>query len=231
MKRTILYGSQRTEEWFACRCGRLTASNLHFVMSKPKAKKDGTASTAASSEATGRMNYRVRVALEQITQVADREEAVLTPEMRRGEEREPNARMHYEIQTGNEIEMVQFVHFDELMIGCSPDGMIGNDGMIETKCGNQATHLEYLQRETVPPEYKWQVQGSLWVTGRSWLDFITYHPDFPEELRLGVLRVERDEAMIAELQAECRRFLTDVAVTRAHIESMVAARRGLQEAA
>jgi len=229
--RIVVPGEQRTDAWFAARCGRITASNMHCVMAKAKEKKDGTESTAASSEATTRMNYRVRCAIEQVTRIADREEAFKSPEMKRGEEREPAARMHYEIATGIELGMVQFIYLEDLMIGCSPDGLVGDDGLIEVKCGNLATHLSYMLRNTAPPEYKWQIQGSLWVTGRSFCDFVSYHPDFPEELRLTMIRVKRDEQMIKDLQAGCLKFLADVAVTKQLIERLMADRRGIQEAA
>jgi hypothetical protein len=229
--RITLYGDQRTDDWFDVRCGKITMSNAQCVMAKAKVKKDGTESTAASSEATTRMNYRVRVALEQVTGIPDREEAFKTIEMKRGEEREPLAAMHYEIETGNEIEPVKFVYLEGLAIGCSPDGLVGKTGMIETKSGNRATHLEYMQRTTVPPEYHWQVQGSLWVCEREWCDFLSFHPDFPPELQLNVLRVWRDDDAIKELVAGCGRFLLDVAKTRELIETLMAERRQLKEAA
>jgi hypothetical protein len=229
--RIYLLGEQRTDEWFNLRCGRITMSNAHHVMAKAKAKKDGTPSTAASSEATTRMNYRVRVALEQATGLPDREEAFKTIEMKRGEEREPAAAMHYEIETGNEIEPVQFVYLEGIAVGCSPDGLVGKTGMVEFKSGNKATHLEYMLRKTVPPEYKWQVHGSMWVCEREWADFVSYHPDFPEELQLNVLRVWRDEAIIKELIAGCGEFLLDVAKTKELIEDLRAARLQLKEAA
>lgn len=215
--RITLRGDQRTDAWFAARCGRITASNLHCVMAKP--------SPRSNTEATTRLNYRVRVALEQITHKADREEVFKTIEMRRGEEREPSAAMHYEIATGTEIEHVQFVMMEGCDIGCSPDGLVGDDGMIETKCPNQATHLNYLQRTTVPSDYKWQVQGSLWICERQFCDFVSYHPDFPEELQLNILRVSRDEEAIAQLEVGCAEFLADVIKTKAVIEALMAQRK------
>ena len=83
---------------------------------------------------------------------------------------------------------------EELEVGCSPDGLVGEDGGIEGKCPNPATHPSYLELVDTPPsEYRWQVQGSMLVTGRPWWDFVSYHPDFPDELQLHVVRVKRDE--------------------------------------
>ena len=223
MNRIVIPGQQRTEAWFAARCGCITASNMHCVMAKPKAaKKDGTYSDAPSAEATTRMNYRVRLAIEQITGIPDKEDTISTPAMRRGEEREAAAAMHYEIVTGNEVEHVQFVKFDGHPIGASPDGLVGKRGGIETKCGNQATHLSYLQRTTVPPEYEWQVHGVIWVCELDWVDFVSYHPDFPEALRLAIIRVRRDEEKIRQLQEGCGIFIGDVARTRRLIENLMA---------
>lgn len=205
---------QGSEAWFALRLGRATGSNFDAVLSKGK----------AGAEAVGRRNYRIRLALERKTGKV-LEHGFKSQAMQDGNEREPFARMGYEARTGNFVKEVSFVPHKFLQAGVSPDGMVNDDGLVEIKCPTQAVHWEYLQLNDCPSEYKAQVQGQLWVTGRQWCDFVSYNPDFPEELQLHVVRVLRDEPYIKNLEAEVSRFLAEVTVTIKEIEALAAERK------
>lgn len=205
---------QGSDEWLQLRCGRATGSNFDACMAKGK----------GNAEATTRRNYRVRLALEQITQKV-MESGFKSSAMDQGTEREPFARMGYEARTGHIVEEVAFVPHRFLMAGVSPDGLVGEHGMVEFKCPTPAVHWEYLQLNGEPPsEYKAQVMGQMWVTGRKWCDFVSYNPDFPEELQMHVVRVMRDEAYIAQLDADVTKFLRDVTDTVAEIRLLASQR-------
>lgn len=115
----------------------------------------------------------------------------------RGTFMEGEARNHYMAMTGNEVRQVGFGIWQPLSIGCSPDGLIGEEGGLEIKCPSPAVHNCYLRENRVPPIYYQQVMGSLLVTGRQYWDFFSYHPDFSRQL---IIRVERDDEYIAKMQ-------------------------------
>jgi len=117
--------------------------------------------------------------------------------MARGTELEPDARKMYEFIKDVEVQEVGFCLHDTLEAGASPDGLIGEDGGLEIKCPAPATHVEYLRGGKLPSKYKQQVMGCLWITGREWWDFMSYHPS----MKPLIVRVERDEDYIAELEA------------------------------
>jgi predicted phage-related endonuclease len=95
-------------------------------------------------------------------------------------------------------------------VGCSPDGLVGDDGLVEIKCPNTATHLETLLGQTVPGKYETQIQFQMACTGRQWCDFISYDPRMPEQMRMFVRRVYRDDQRIAELETEVVAFLKEI---------------------
>src|SRR5258708_40364323 len=128
----------------------------------------------------------------------------------RGQELEPFARMAYEAATGMLIEQVGFIKHAELAAGCSPDGLIDADGGSEIKSVIPTVQLDTILSGGYPPEHRAQVQGGLWITGRAWWDFCSYSPDMPENLRLYVYRVRREEEYIAVLEGEVRKFLNEV---------------------
>ena len=115
-----------------------------------------------------------------------------------GIENEPHARNAYEMETGNLVTEIGFVELNEY-VGCSPDGLIGDDGMVEIKCPNTSTHIEYILDGRVPPEYVLQIQTQLWVANRHWNDFVSFDPRVPCR-SLFIVRAERDESKIAEIQ-------------------------------
>jgi hypothetical protein len=194
---TILPCNQRSPEWVAARLGRLTASRVSDALSTLK----------RGGESAGRRNLRVQLVLERLT---GRPQDVIVPtfDMERGTELEPEARAAYEADTGIMVESVGFVMHDELMAGCSPDGLTA-DGLIEIKCPKAATHLDYLRGE-LPREYWLQIVHGLWLTGRAWGDFVSYHPDFPEAVRMKRTRILAADVDLLAHELTVRNFLTEV---------------------
>ena len=190
--------NQQTPEWFAQRAGKVTASRVADVMAKVK-----------SGEAAGRANYRAQLVAERLTGTAA--ESYSNTAMQWGTDTEPYARMAYEAATGNLVLETGFVlHPDIGFSGASPDGLIGNDGLVEIKCPNTATHIDYLLAATVPEKYKPQMAWQMACTGREWCDFISYDPRLPEDLRLFTVRYKREEDYIEELEAAVVQFLKEV---------------------
>jgi hypothetical protein len=193
----IIDHPQGSAEWLASRSGIATASCFADIMA-----------TVRSGEAAGRRNYRARLVVERLTgkPVSTFQSAA----MRQGTEREPDARMAYMVRTGAVVEQVGLCRHDDLEAGASPDGLIDADGGLEIKCPELATHLEYLKLRCEPPEYTWQIQGGMWITGRAWWDFASFNPDFPAHLQLVVRRVKRNDEAIAKLAAEVAKFMDEV---------------------
>jgi hypothetical protein len=204
LKPIIIPGGQGDDDWIKERLGHATASNFSEITSKP------TARSQSPDESTGRANYRVRLALEILTGVAQKED-FQSKFTRAGTDLEPFARTAYGMKTGHEVDEVRFVRHAELRAGASPDGLVGEDGLIEIKCGVPTTHLEYLKLTNEPPStYAKQIYGLLWITQRKWCDFVSYQPDFPVDLRLHVVRIHRDEAVISMIEQAVRLFISDV---------------------
>ena len=130
--------------------------------------------------------------------------------LERGKEQEPYARMAYESVTGSLVEEVGFLKHATIMAGCSPDGLIGDDGGAEIKSVIPTVQLETIEAGGYPSEHKAQIQGSLWLTGRKWWDFCSYSHDMPEHLKAYIFRVTPDAAYIVALEAEVRVFLSEV---------------------
>jgi len=156
----IYYFEQGTPEWFEVRRGKFTASNFNDLFMKE--------STIGFQKAI------YKVAFERLTGKSPEE--FISNYMQRGNELESEAREFYEMETFNKVHQIGFIEKDE-WVGRSPDGLIGEDGMIEIKCPAFNTQINYLLGGSLPSIYDWQVQGQLWITGRAWCDFISYHPD------------------------------------------------------
>jgi predicted phage-related endonuclease len=105
---------------------------------------------------------------------------------------------------------VGFIARDDMAAGASPDGLVGEDGLIEIKCPNTATHIDYLLKGSVPGNYELQMQWQMACTGRKWCDFVSFDPRLPVDLEMWIKRVDRDEALIADLEAEVRKFLGEL---------------------
>lgn len=189
---------QRTADWYAARIGKATASRF----------RDATAYLRSGDPAQAQRDYRTELVVERLTQQPI--QRYTTAAMQWGTEQEPAARAAYERVTGIHVEETGFVAHDTLLAGCSPDGLVDWDGIIEIKCPfNSAVHIETLLRG-MPDEHAAQVQGQMWITGRQWCDFVSYDPRMPTELQLHVQRIQRDEAFIADLERRVSSFLQEV---------------------
>ena len=189
---------QGTEEWHQIRLGKVTASRVSDVMSKIK-----------SGESTGRKNYKMDLVVERLTNTPT--SSFTNAAMAWGTETEPLARMAYEVHSGNFVETVAFIQHPSIeWFGCSPDGLIGSEGNLEIKCPNTSTHIDYLLAGVTPAKYVPQMQTQMACTGRLWTDFVSYDPRLPPELQLFVVRLDRDEAYIQQIEDEVKQFLDEV---------------------
>lgn len=189
---------QRTADWYAARIGKATASRF----------RDATAYLRSGDPAQAQRDYCTELVVERLTQQPAQRYA--TAAMQWGTEQEPAARAAYERVTGTSVEETGFVAHDTLLAGCSPDGLVDWDGLIEIKCPfNSAVHIETLLRG-MPDEHIPQVQGQMWITGRQWCDFVSYDPRMPAELQLHVQRIQRDPSVIADLERRVSSFLQEV---------------------
>jgi hypothetical protein len=190
---------QNTDEWQSLRTGRATASNFSCFMAN-----DGKAFGDPAKD------YALKIALERVT--GRRAEFSFTnDDMERGHEQEPTARMIYEDDRFVDVGNGGF--FDCGEYGDSPDGLIGDDGVLEIKCVVAKTHYAALRRGSFDPAYRWQLVGHLDCTGRQWVDFASYCADFPESEQLIVYRLTRDEcaAELERLRERRAQFLALVA--------------------
>ena len=216
--RTIIKGDQGTDEWKAMRLGCATASGFSNVLAKGK----------GSEEATTRRNYRIRLALEILTGTPENDDLSYKKDVALGIEREPMARLAFEAASGHLVEEVAFVKLDSMPVGCSPDGLISVDAGFECKCPSKAVHFEYLSLvNTPPPVYVAQVQGSMYVTGRSHWYFASFNPDFPPELQLHWFRVERDDLYIKRLEDALITFNLEVKDCVKEMQQMIAERKAV----
>lgn len=188
---------QRSERWFADRLGLATASRFGDIMAFTR-----------SGYSASRANYAAELVAERLT--GQRQELWTSQAMQWGTDNEPLARLEYSLHLGVEVEETGFWIHDSLMAGGSPDGLVNEDGTLEIKCPNTATHIETLMTKKLPNKYKAQVQGQLWITGRLWCDFVSYDPRLPENARLIVIHVERDDEYIKNLENEIIGFLAEV---------------------
>lgn len=196
---------QGSADWFAIRCGKVTASRVADVVAKTK-----------SGPSALRANYAAQLIAERLTGTVA--ESYSNAAMAWGTEQEPEARLAYEFRTDAEVEQVAFVlHPTIEMSGASPDGLIGTDGLLEIKCPNTATHIETLRGQSIPGKYETQMLWQMACTGRQWCDFVSFDPRMPEEMRLFVQRLPRDDARIADLEAEVTAFLTEIDATVAEL--------------
>lgn len=188
---------QRTEEWFAARLGKVTASRVADVLAKIK-----------SGESASRKNYKMELVVQRLTNKVG--ESFTNAAMEWGTEQEPFARMAYEAHTGTFVKEDGFVDHPTIEgFGCSPDGIVG-EGLIEIKCPNTATHIETVLENKAPSKYIPQMQSQMACTGAKWCDFVSFDPRTPEDLQLFIIRVERDEEYIAEMEKEVKLFLQEV---------------------
>lgn len=182
---------QGSDEWYAARLGKITASCFSEVL----------------NTGSGRGTYMMRLAAERLTGIT--QNGYQNKIMERGSEVEPQARVYYEEL--NECKVNTFVGFyaRDNDVGCSPDGIVGDDGLVEIKCPLTTTHLNYILKGKLPATYKPQVQGQIWVTDRKWCDFISFDPRL-EQHPFFCIRIFRDDKYIMVLEMAIGQFLKEL---------------------
>lgn len=183
---------QRTDEWFKARLGKVTASRICDVLA--------ATSTAAYQ------NYQAQLIAERLTD--EPYESHVTSAMQWGIEKEEDARSLYEFMTDETVMEIGFVpHFVIKESGASPDGLIGLNGQIEIKCPNTATHIKTLTTRKIEKKYRNQMTWQMACTGRAWCDFVSYDPRLPAEHNLCVIRFERDDEEVKEMELAVKQFI------------------------
>lgn len=190
---------QGTPEWHAARAGKVTASRIADLMAKTK-----------SGWGASRANYMAELAAERLTGTVA--ESYSNAAMKWGTDMEPEARSAYAFMMDKEVVPVGFViHHAIPMSGASPDGLVGEDGLVEIKCPNTATHIDTLLNDGVPEKYIKQMQWQMACTGRKWCDFVSYDPRLPARMQLFVQRVAMDPSN--DIENHVRAFLAEVDAT------------------
>ena len=190
---------QGSPEWFAVRLGKVTASRVADVVAKTK-----------TGWGASRANYMAELIAERLT--GEPAASFTNAAMQWGTEQEPNARAAYEFRTDLVVDLIGFaVHPNIADSGASPDGLVVEDGMVEFKCPNTATHIETLLTGTIPAKYITQMEWQMACTGRQWCDFVSFDPRMPEAMRLYIRRIERDDSLIASLEKDVTEFLDEMA--------------------
>lgn len=198
---------QRTEEWFQARLGKVTASKI----------ADLTATTK-SGYAASRANYMADLICERLT--GERKEGFTNAAMQWGTDMEPEARRIYEFMTDETVTEVGFVAHPSIAdAGASPDGLVGDNGLIEIKCPNSATHIETLTGAAIDGKYIKQMQWQMACTGRQWCDFVSYDPRLPERMQIHISRVPADPELIGTLEEEVLKFIAEL---NAKVSSLMA---------
>lgn len=201
---------QGTPEWFAQRCGKVTASRIADLMAKTR-----------SSWGASRKNYQAQLVAERITGTVA--ESFSNAAMQWGTQTEPEAREAYEARKLVIVTEAPFVpHLTIPNAGASPDGFVGNDGLVEIKCPNTATHIDTLLSGKIADKYIKQIQWQMACTGTQWCDFVSYDPRVGSDLCLWIKRVDRDQALIDEIEQAVIDFNNE-------IEQQVSALENLKE--
>jgi len=174
----IINVTQGTQEWFDCRLGHFTASNAQAIANNGKGLETLVFEKVAE-KLTGKQK-----------------ESYTNPDIERGHELEGMARSNYEIETGSKVVEAGFCELDEF-VGCSPDGFVGDDGLVEIKCKNDANYVKYLYEKKVDSEYEWQMQMQMYVCNREWCDYVVFNENFN---KFKIHRIDRDEAKIEKIK-------------------------------
>jgi putative phage-type endonuclease len=189
---------QGSEEWKKERLGKVTASRLADVMARTK-----------SGWSASRANYAAQLIVARLTGITG--ESFTNAAMQWGIDTEPKARTMYELMTDNAIEQIAYVNHPTIeMSGCSPDGLIGADGLIEIKCPNTSTHIDFLLGESIDDKYMKQMQWQMACTERAWCDFVSFDPRMPAKLQMKVVRVPRDNPAIRDMEFAVVAFLAEI---------------------
>lgn len=206
MSLRIIDCAQGSPQWHAARAGIPTASEFATVQ----------ASGRGGGESVTRRKYMLTLLGERMTgQVAD---GYSNAHMERGHAMEPDARRLYAFAQDVDPILVGFMRRDDVQAGASPDSLVGDDGLLEIKTKLPHLQLDVLLRDAVPAEHVQQLQGQLWISGRAWVDFVSYWPGLP----LFVKRVDRDEVAIARIAAAVQEFNAELETMEARIRAMAA---------
>jgi len=192
---------QRSPEWFSERAGKVTASAIYKVMARTK-----------TGYGADRANYHAQLVAERLTGVPA--ESFTNAAMQWGNDTEPQARAMYSLHTGMPVEETGFhAHPTIDLCGASPDGLVGDRGLVEIKCPNTSTHIAVLTGAGIDRKYMLQMQFQLACTDREWCDFASFDPRLPDEMQLHVQRIKRDNELLEEIEGEVTKFLAEVAGT------------------
>jgi putative phage-type endonuclease len=189
---------QGSEAWQTMRCGKITASRIKMMVAKTK-----------SGPSASRQNLAATLMLERVLGVV--EETFVNDAMRRGVEEEPLARLAYTLATGNDVEEVPFINHPNIAnAGASPDGLVGEDGMVEIKNPNTSTHVGWAIAGVVPAEHVMQLQWQMACSGRKWCDFVSFDSRMPEGQSLFIKRLYRDDDLIEKVEKQVVEFDAEV---------------------
>lgn len=186
----------------------MTASRVADVVAKTK-----------TGWGASRTNYMAELIAERLTGVSA--ESYTNSSMQWGSEHEAEACAAYEVETDAWVSGVGFVNHPTIrMAGASPDGLAGNDGLVEIKCPNTATHIDTLISAATPAKYLAQMQFQMACAERSWCDFVSFDPRLPEPMRLFIKRVERDPKAIDDLEKSVRDFIVELELKLADLNKI-----------
>lgn len=195
--------AQNTPEWDEIRRGIPTASNFAMI------------ATSKGEPSKSREKYMYQLAAERISGI--KEESYKNAHMARGLAMEAQARAFYELTTGNKVDVIGFCHRDrDKLFGCSPDGLVDKDGLVEIKCPSSAIHVKYLLENKLPTEYIQQIQGQLFITGRKWCDFFSFYPGLPPLL----IRIYQNDVFAERIEEVLKTFCKELDVVSKKIEDL-----------
>jgi len=201
---------QRTDDWYAARLGKVTASSLYKVLAKTK-----------TGYGADRGNYMTQLVLERVT--GTKADSYTNAAMQWGIDQEPFARAAYEASRGVMVDEVGFIPHPTIeAAGASPDGLVGDDGMVEIKCPDSKTALEcWLAENPVESKYFAQMQWQMRCADRSWCDYVVFDPRMPAKAQLFVVRVLRDDKWLADVESEVIKFLAEVDAKVAALKKII----------
>ncbi len=189
---------QGSDEWVEARLGRVTASVIADVMANGR----------SGAPSATRANLLARIVAERLSGRAA--ESFTSQAMQHGIDTEAQARACYTMETGRSVEEVGFVaHPTIAMAGASPDGLVGDNGLVEIKCPNTATHIGTILTGVVPDKYLKQMLFQMACTCREWCDFVSFDPRMPDEMQLFIKRVPRDPEAIAAIETAVLAILVE----------------------
>lgn len=200
---------QCSPEWFALRAGKLTGSCAKDMLAKGR----GTA------ESVTRRDLKYKLIAERLSGVSQ-EDGYVNAAMQWGTDHEAEAICAYEASACCFVEPIGFCEHDHLLVGTSPDGFVGANGILSVKCPKTSTHIRYLREYGEPPEHAAQNMHELWLTDREWIDFVSFDPRLPDHLRLFIHRVTRSTIERDSYEREARAFLIEVEAEETAVQQL-----------